>query len=456
MSNVARSISQTPDELSIPDLGVLIGALVVLASFLLLPFSGGSNGLTLLSEAFASEAPGLGAAIAWMIPGIIAAVVGGVAAALALFNPFVRSRTTVVIWVAGIVALVSLGLYGANIFIKNSSTFFATINIGFWLGLVIAIGLVGQVYIPRPVPAHVVGLSSAHGTQVSLKTIEAVTAFHFIAPFVILFCIFTIRAVVSAVGMSFYDWQILRPARPYIGFNNYAELFNDDVWWQALRNTIIYAIMTVVGTTTVALAAAMALTQKIKGTGFFRVLLYMPTLLSVGVVGLVWVWLLQSQFGVINYVLSFIGIRPINWLGDENIVLPALSLTTIWWGFGFPMLVFIAGLQNIPDTLYEAAKIDGGSGWQIFRHITLPLLRPTILFVTVTGLIARFQAFGEIFIMTTGGPGRASYTVIYYLYEIAWRNFRMGYGAAVAVTLALIMATVTAIQFRFIGRRVEY
>jgi multiple sugar transport system permease protein len=120
------------------------------------------------------------------------------------------------------------------------------------------------------------------------------------------------------------------------------------------------------------------------------------------------------------------------------------------------MLVFIAGLQNIPDTLYEAAKIDGGSPRQIFRYITLPLLRPTILFVTVTGLIAHFQAFGQIFIMTTGGPGRASYTVIYYLYEIAWRNFRMGYGAAVAVALALIMATVTAIQFRFIGRRVEY
>lgn len=289
-----------------------------------------------------------------------------------------------------------------------------------------------------------------------LSTREAVVAYLFLSPFLIFFAIFTVRAIVAAVGMSFYDWQILRPNRPYIGLGNYQELFNDYVWWTALRNTMIFAIMTVVGTTVVALSAALALTQKIRGAGIFRVLLYMPTLLSVGVVGLVWVWLLSTQFGAINYGLSLVGIRPLNWLGDENLVLPALSLTTIWWGFGFPMLIFIAGLQNIPDTLYEAAKIDGANAWQIFRYITLPLLRPTLLFVTVTGLIAHFQAFGQIFIMTTGGPGRASYTVIYYLYEIAWRAFRMGYGAAVAVTLAIIMAIATALQFRFIGRRVDY
>lgn len=292
--------------------------------------------------------------------------------------------------------------------------------------------------------------------QMRLRTREAIVAYLFLAPFIIFFTIFVVRAVVSAVQMSFYDWQILRPSRPYIGLNNYQELFNDYVWWQSLKNTLIFAIMTVTGTTVVALSCALAVTQNIKGRGFFRVLLYMPTLLSVGVVGLTWVWLLQTQFGVINYLLSFLGIHAINWLGDEATVLPALSLTTIWWGFGFPMLIFIAGLQNIPDTLYEAARIDGGNSRQIFWYITLPLLRPTILFVTVTGLIAQFQVFGQVFIMTTGGPGRSSYTVIYYLYEIAWRNFRMGYGATVGVALAAIMAIATAIQFRFIGRRVEY
>lgn len=289
-----------------------------------------------------------------------------------------------------------------------------------------------------------------------LRTREAIVAYIFLAPFIIFFSIFVVRAVVSAVQMSFFDWHIMRPIHKDVGVGNYLELLNDSVWWQALRNTLIFAILTVTGTTIVALLSAVAVTQKVRGAGFFRVLLYTPQLLSVGVVGLTWVWLLNTQFGVINYALSFLGIQPINWLGNENLVLPALSLTTIWWGFGFPMLIFIAGLQGIPEQLYEAAKIDGGNGRQIFRYITLPLLRPTILFVTVTGFIAHFQVFGQVFIMTNGGPGRASYTAIFYLYQVAWTAFRMGYGAAVAVTLALIIATFTLIQFRLIGRRVEY
>lgn len=290
----------------------------------------------------------------------------------------------------------------------------------------------------------------------TLKTREWIAAYSFLAPFLIFFTIFFLRAVVKAVEFSFYDWRLLRPSRPYIGFDNYVELWNDEVWWLALENTIKFAAMTVVGTTVVALAAAVSVTQNIRGRGFFRVLLYMPSLFSVGAVGLIWVWLLSTQFGVINYGLSAFGIRPINWLGDPDLVLPALSLTTIWWTFGFPMLIFIAGLQGIPEHLYEAAKIDGANGWQIFFRITLPLLRPTILFVTVTGVISHFQVYGQPYIMTSGGPGRASYTLIIYLYQSAWVAFRMGYGAAVAVAIALIMAAITIVQFIVIGRRVEY
>jgi multiple sugar transport system permease protein len=292
--------------------------------------------------------------------------------------------------------------------------------------------------------------------QMRLRTREALAAYLFVAPFIIFFLVFVVRAVVQAVSMSFYDWEILRPVHPYIGLANYSELFGDYVWWIAVKNTIIFTVLTVTGTTVVALLAAVAVTQPVKGAGFFRVLLYMPQLLSVGVVGLTWSWLLSTQFGVINYGLSFLGIQPINWLGNENIVIPALSLTTIWWGFGFPMLIFVAGLHGIPEQLSEAARIDGANGRQLFFRITLPLLRPTMLFVTVTGFIAQFQVFGQPFIMTAGGPGYASYTVIYYLYNIAWRTFRMGYGTAVAVVLALIMAVFTLFQFRLLGRRVDY
>src|SRR5690606_32366221 len=248
--------------------------------------------------------------------------------------------------------------------------------------------------------------------------------------------VFVVRAVVVAVKMSFFEWHIIRPSRPFIGHEICAELLNGSVWWISLQNTITFTDMSVIGTTIVAMIATLVVTRPVRGQGFFRIILYMPALLSAGAVGLIWVWLLNNQFGVVNYFLSFIGIRPINWLGDPNLVLPALSLTTIWWGFGFPMLIFIAGLQGIPESLYEAAKIDGASAWQLFWYITLPLLRPTILFVTVTGVISHFQVFGQPFIMTAGGPGRSTYTAIFYLYQIPWRAIRMVYGGGVAVVLA--------------------
>lgn len=291
----------------------------------------------------------------------------------------------------------------------------------------------------------------------SLKTREAIAAYVFLAPFLVFFTIFFVRATITSVEMSFYDWRLLRPTRPYVGFENYIDLFEDKIWWDSVIHTIYFTAMTVVGTTVLGLAAALAVTRPIRGAGFFRVLLYIPQLMSVGAIGLIWNWLWSGQFGVINYLLSFFGVHPINWLGEPDLVLPVLSFTTIWWTFGFPMLIYIAGIQGIPEHLYEAAKIDGATGWQSFRHITLPLLRPTILFVTVTGVIGHFQVFGQPYIITGGGgPGRSSWTVIIYLYQQAWVAFRMGYGAAVAVAIAIIMAVITAFQFRVISRPVEY
>lgn len=292
--------------------------------------------------------------------------------------------------------------------------------------------------------------------RLGLKSREVAAAYLFLAPFLIFFAIFVARAVGYAVYMSFFDWPVLSMVKPFIGVGNYVELSRDSVWWLSLKNTLYFTLLTVAGTTLVALFAAMAITRLRHGQSFFRVVLYMPSLLSVGVVGLTWVWLLNTQFGIVNYGLSFLGVRPISWLGNGDLVIPALSLTTIWWGFGFPMLIFIAGLQGIPEQLYEAARIDGARSRQIFLSITLPLLRPTILFVTVTGVIANFQVFGQPYIMTRGGPGRESYTAIFYLYEVAWEAFRMGYGSAVAISLALIVIAFTLVQFALLGRRVEY
>lgn len=291
----------------------------------------------------------------------------------------------------------------------------------------------------------------------SLRTREAIAAYVFLAPFLIFFSIFFVRAAVQSINYSLYDWRLLRPSRPYIGLENYQDLLDDNIWWDSVKHTVVFAALTVTGTTILGLAAAMAVTRPVQGQGIYRVIFYIPQLMSVGAIGLIWNWLLSGQFGVINYILSFFGVHPINWLGDPNLVVPALSFTTIWWTFGFPMLIFIAGIQGIPEHLYEAAKIDGANSTQQFFYITLPLLRPTILFVTVTGVIGHFQVFGQPYIISGGGgPGRSSWTVIIYLYQQAWVAFRMGYGAAVAVVIAVMMAVITGVQFFVIGRRVEF
>ncbi|MDX2163426.1 MAG: sugar ABC transporter permease [bacterium] len=298
---------------------------------------------------------------------------------------------------------------------------------------------------------------SARRVRLSLKTRESLMAYIFLAPFLFFFFVFVLRSVVFGGWISLHRWPILAPDKGYVAFNNYVSLMNDSLWWTALQNTVVFAALTVAGTTVLSLLAALALNRPLPGQSFFRILFYMPSLLSVSVVAIAWSWLLNTDFGIINYGLQLLGLPKVNWTGDANLVLITLSLVTIWWGFGFPTLVFLAGLRGIPEPLYEAAKIDGAGGWALFWYITLPLLRPTLLFVTVTGFISHFQVFGQPYLMTNqGGPGRASFTVIMYIFQTAWRFFNLGYASAMALTLAAILMILTLIQFRFGGRRVEY
>jgi multiple sugar transport system permease protein len=293
-----------------------------------------------------------------------------------------------------------------------------------------------------------------------LRRREAFAAYMFLAPFLFFFIIFIARSMVTSVYFSFLDYNPLQKEHPFLGLHNYQELLGDSLWWESVWHTVIFAFLTVAGSTVLALGCALAVNQPVKGRNFFRALFYAPNLLSVSAVALIWAWLLHTNFGLVNYALHLLGLPPgaVDWLGNPDLVLPALALTTIWWTFGFPMLIFLAGLQNIPDSVYEAAKIDGANSRQVFFSITLPLLRPTFLFVTVTGFVSHFQVFGQPFIMPTtgaGGPGNASYTVIIYLYQTAWRYLRMGYGSAIAVGLAVIMILFTLVQFRLLGKRAE-
>ncbi len=280
----------------------------------------------------------------------------------------------------------------------------------------------------------------------------------FILPFMILFCTFIAGPILYSFYMSLHEWKILAPTRPFVGLSNFQSLLQDDIWWISLRNSLYFTFLTSASNTVFSLFVAIGVNQPIRGRDFYRFIFYAPVILSVSAMGIIMSWMMNTQFGVINYLLAWFGLPTIKWLADTNIVIPSLGLATIWWGFGFPMLIYIAGLQGIPAHLYEAARIDGANSWRLIWYITLPLMRPIIFFVAVTQLIAHFQVFGQPYVMTGGGPGRASFTTIMYLYQTAWRFFRMGYGTTIAMGLAFVILFFTLLQFRFFGRRsmVEY
>ncbi len=278
----------------------------------------------------------------------------------------------------------------------------------------------------------------------------------FVLPHFLFFLVFLAYPVFFGFYISFHSWPIISVEKPFVALENYQYLFTDDIFLKAVKNTFTFAIITVSQQVVIGLLLALLVNQDFPLRTWVRVILFSPVVISVATMGIIWQWLMNLDWGYLNYILSFLHVQKINWLGDPALVLPSLSWATIWWGVGFTMIIYLAGLQNIPDHYYEAGKLDGANEVQLFRHITLPLLMPTTLFVLVTSFIGHMQAFGQVYLMTLGGPDYHSETIIMYLYDQGFRYFRMGYAAAMAFSLALIILIVTLVQFRLLGRRVEY
>ncbi len=273
-------------------------------------------------------------------------------------------------------------------------------------------------------------------------------------PFCLLFLAFTLWPVVQSLFMSFTDTRSRDLKTPFavdvVGLENYTKAFGDPVFRQALANTGYFVLVGVPLTLTVALAAAVALDRGItRLRGVFRLGFYTPVITSIVAVAVVWRFLLQADYGLINTVLGWVGIDGPNWLGDPHWSMPALILMATWRNFGTGMIIFLAGLQAVPWNLHEAAAIDGASAWQRFRHVTLPLMRPTILFVSVTTGIGYLQFFEEPFVMTSGGPLDSTVSMSMYTYEqFGFGNY--GYAASISYIIFVLVAVVTAIQFRLL------
>lgn len=281
------------------------------------------------------------------------------------------------------------------------------------------------------------------------------TAYAFVLPYAIAFLIFQLIPFVTGVVLSFSRWELLEGTRHFVGLDNFVEIVGDRLFWQSFLTSFYFAVLTMLGNALVAMIAAMALKTILHGQTFFRIVLYLPVILSISVVGIVWGRVISNN-GLLNFYVTQLGIPAISFLGDARLVIPSLSMVTVWWGFGFPMLIFLAALYAVPESLYEAAKLDGAGSWQLFRFITLPLLRYALLLVLVTQFISHMQVFGQSYILTKGGPGYASYPLIMYIYQTAWRYYHMGYAAAMAALMGVFMLIVVLIQTRILGQRVEF
>jgi multiple sugar transport system permease protein len=274
-------------------------------------------------------------------------------------------------------------------------------------------------------------------------------------PVIIAFLLFNLYPMALGLYLSFTKWDILSPPT-FNGLNNWADLLKDDLLWRAVLQTLYYAVASVIGATALSIALALALNQRLKTIGFYRTFFFLPAVTSLVAIAMVWRWIYNTEFGVLNAFLGSLGINPVNWLGDPVLAMPAVILMSIWRSAGFNTVLFLAGLQGVPQEYYEAAEIDGASKWDRFVHITLPLISPTTFFVVVNGLIGSWQVFDQVYILTRGGPLLSTVTVVYLIYSNGFEWYKTGYAAAMAYGLFLIIIVLTAIQFRLQKRWVFY
>jgi multiple sugar transport system permease protein len=271
----------------------------------------------------------------------------------------------------------------------------------------------------------------------------------------LLFLVFSVYPMLYAGYLSFTEFTFTQPPT-FVGLQNFARLTTDGVFHAALLNTTIYTLGVVLCGVALSFVVALLLNQKMRGVTIFRTAYYMPVITSTVASGMIWLWLYAPSAGLINQVLETVGLPPQKWLLDPQLALPSIMIMAVWKNLGFTMLIFLAALQGIPRHLYESAELDGANGWHKVWNITLPLIKPATFFIFVTAMISSFQVFGSVYVMTKGGPGYATTTIVMQIYLNAFPYLRMGYASAQALVLFAIIFTLALINWRFLRSDVEY
>ena len=269
----------------------------------------------------------------------------------------------------------------------------------------------------------------------------------FISPNVIVFAMFMLFPILFAFYMSFHEWSLIGDPQ-FNGLDNYVRMVQDKLFWQSLGHTVVFTAGTVPTSIALGLAAAMLLNRKLPARALLRSVIFMPVIVSGVVTALVAAWIFNDNYGVINSLLKAAGLEPIPWLSSPTWAMPSLIITTLWIRIGFCMVVYLAGLQGIPSEYYDAAQVDGASGWKQFRHITWPLLAPTTFLLLVINVIFSFHVFDLIYVMTGGGPGFSTTVLVQYIYESAFASREMGYASAMGIVLYVLIVVLTVFQWR--------
>ena len=284
---------------------------------------------------------------------------------------------------------------------------------------------------------------------------EIIWVWIFLAPTLFGLLFGTLGPVLAAIGISFTDWDIITPPI-FAGLDNYQRLIEDPTFSKALKNTLYYVGVMVPVSTILALLFAFLMNQKLRGVTWYRTAYFLPVVSSTVAVALVWSWIYAKDFGLLNFALRQVGAEPVSWLSSTTWAMPAVIIMGIWGNLGAGIVIFLAGLQSIPDTYYEAASIDGANGFQKFFRITVPLITPSMFFYLIITMISAFQAFESIYIMTRGGPVNSTTTIVYYIYRNGFRNFKMGYASSQAIILFFVIMVLTLISWRLQEKWVVY
>ncbi len=284
---------------------------------------------------------------------------------------------------------------------------------------------------------------------------DSASALFFLSPTVIIFATFILFPVIFSFYLSFQQWNMFSSDAQYIGLENYSRLLQSEEFWQVLKNTAIFTFGTVPLNMILSLLIASALHKKIKGKKFLRTAFFAPVIISPVAAAVIWRWIYDPNYGLLNYAISFFGVDAINWLNDPTAAMFALIIMAVWKTFGINMVLFAAGLQGIPDSYYEAAEIDGAGKWAKFWRITLPMLSPTTFFILIMSMISSFQVFDLVYVLTSGGPLGSTKVLVFYVYEYAFKFFEMGYASAVAYFLFAVLITLTMIQIKYMKSRIH-